>query len=117
MEIRKLKHNYQFVNESAWNRVGFYHKSTLLLNGVEIANTKLQYYNRTWECYQFQTSMRSCINDYVEKKLKDFKERYKAKHNITRLTQNKKNSMLQEFYDIEEIRNLRECYTELEYGV
>lgn len=115
MEIRKLKHNYQFVNESGGNRMGFYHKSTLFLGGREIVSKKVQYYNRTWECYTFQTSMRHCINNYIENELQKFTREYKEKNNIARLTQNKRNSMLQEFYDIEEIRNLRECYTELEH--
>lgn len=113
MEIKKLKNDYQFVNESAWNRSGFYHKSILFKGTRQIAENKVQYCNRTWECYQFQTSMRGCIYNYIEKELKQYIQRFKARNDIARLTKTKKEEVTKQFEEQEEIKELRELYAEL----
>lgn len=83
MEIRKINVNgkeYEFVNESGSTRSGFYHRSTLFApNGRRIVSNKVNYLNRTWECYRYQTSMcgavRMLINDRYDVLRNDFMNR------------------------------------------
>lgn len=55
MKIFKLNSTYSIVCDSIGNRSGFKHEATLTRNGEQIDSTKVQYYNRTWERYEFQT--------------------------------------------------------------
>lgn len=113
METKVLKKGYEFVNENGGNRVGFYHKSTLLKNGYEIAVAKVQYYNRTWECYTYQTSMKKCISNLLEEKKERFINNYKYNNNIKRLTQSRKEQVLKDFEELEGVKELNEIYATL----
>lgn len=113
MEIKKLKNDYQFVNEGKGNRVGFYHKSILFKGTRQIAEYKIQYYNRTWECYRFQTCMKNCISNYIDKELERYIQRYKKENNITRLISAKRDEATKQFEEQAEIKELREIYKEL----
>ena len=105
MEIRKLSNGYQFVNNSRGNRSGFVHETTLFNNnGLEVGNYKVQYYNRTWECYQFQTVMKNCISKIIEEK----------KDNFIRLAKEKREQAEQVFEEMEQIKELRKMYKELD---
>ncbi len=88
METKKITVNgkdYMFVNESGNTRNGFYHKSTLFVTNpygdnslsYEKGSNKVNYLNRTWECYRYQTAMkglvRKLIDNRTEKSLHDFK--------------------------------------------
>lgn len=66
MKIFKLSKNIDIVCQSENTRYGFRHLATMLQNGYEIASAKACYYNRTWECYQYQT----VLLDIIEKALK-----------------------------------------------
>jgi hypothetical protein len=115
MEIRKLSNGYQFVNNSRGNRSGFVHETTLFNNnGLEVGNYKIQYYNRTWECYQFQTVMKNCISKIIEEKKDNFIRLAKEKYNIKRLTKEKREQAEQVFEEMEQIKELRKMYKELD---
>ena len=116
MEIRKLSNGYQFVNNSRGNRSGFIHETTLFNNiGLEVGTYKIQYYNRTWECYQFQTVMQSCISKIIEDKKNNFIRLAKEKYNIKRLTKEKREQAERVFEEMEQIKELRKIYKELDY--
>lgn len=111
MEIRKLSNGYQFVNNSRGNRSGFVHETTLFNNnGLEVGNYKVQYYNRTWECYQFQTVMKNCISKIMEKI--NFvlveSENYGYASNYNDLTQELYSKMKSDFAEMIGINNLWE---------
>lgn len=89
MTVRKINVNgkeYEFVNNSRSNRSGFVHESTLLVNGVEKDTIKCQYYNRTWECYQYQSAMQSLMYQLKNRRYDKLKAEYKAKNNVKRMT-------------------------------
>lgn len=90
MELKKFKNkklkNYCFVNEYGSTRNGFYHQSTLLYNNNEIYKKKVNYLNRTWECYTYQTSMKACIDSLIDESIDYLKEAYKRQNNIKRIT-------------------------------
>lgn len=53
--------NVEFVDVAKNTRSGFYHKSTLYIDGIEISSARISYLNRTWECYRFETSRRAAF--------------------------------------------------------
>lgn len=57
---------FEIKNLSRSRRGGFSHDSTLYFDGVQINKTSVHYYNRTWENYQFQTSMRRVVEDMIQ---------------------------------------------------
>ena len=65
--IMEFVHGIFKIKSSSRNRRGgFSHDSTLYINGVECGKTSVHYYNRTWESYQYQTSMRRLIEERIE---------------------------------------------------
>lgn len=106
---------YIFVNSSRGNRSGFVHETKLYKNGILWGEYKIQYYNRTWECYQFQSVMRGVINNIIGEEFDTFKEKYKRIHNIKRLTKAKNDAMMQDYTQNkpEYIAEFEELYTML----
>lgn len=113
MEIRKVNfkgREYQIINESWSNSYAWGHKSTLLRNGVELASTKVRYYNRTWECYQYQTSMYRVVNQYLDEIEREYINNYKIEKEIERFKRGEKARVIEEFkttplyLEIQEIR-------------
>lgn len=63
---------FNFCNNSKSTRSGFAHETELRVNCLYFYN-KVNYYNRTWECYTFQTSMRGALalyQSHVEERIK-----------------------------------------------
>lgn len=117
MEIRKMKvngNNYEFVNTSRSTRSGFAHDTTLFINDCEYGRTTCYYYNRTWECYRYQTVMKRCVSDMIERKYKRYIENYKAENNIKRMTAEKSKDAEILFENLTEIKELRKVYKRLE---
>lgn len=78
---------YEIVNNSRGNRSGFVHESTIFLHGVEIITNKVQYYNRTWECFEFQSSMSGAIYKLLDMATDRITKQFKQQNNIKRLTE------------------------------
>ena len=119
MTIRKIEVNgreYQFVNESRSTRNGFAHDTVLFANGYQMGKATCHYINRTWECYQYQTVMQRCISDIIEANEKDYIEVYKADNGIKRLTADKKDKIIAEFYNQDNINELLELKKALDYN-
>jgi hypothetical protein len=62
MKIFRLNNTYSIVCDSVSNRPGFKHTAVLMRNGKNIDATRVQYYNRTWERYTFQTVLLNMID-------------------------------------------------------
>jgi hypothetical protein len=117
MTIRKINLNdreYQFVNESRSTRNGFAHDTVLFVDGYQIGKATCHYINRTWECYQYQTVMQRCISDIIEANEQDYIAVYKADNGIKRLTADKKDNIIREFYNQDNIKELLELKKQLE---
>jgi len=52
-----------------YNKKGFKHVATLKLNGYEVLTTRTQYYNRTWESYQYESILRQLADRIEYKKI------------------------------------------------
>lgn len=48
-----------------------FYLATLHKNGYEIAKAKCCYYNRTWECFEYETVLNKCIKDNFTGEQKD----------------------------------------------
>ena len=90
---------YKFINSVRGNRSGFVHETQLFKNDEFIGENKVQYYNRTWEVYQYQTVMKGAIRILQDAEFETFKNSWKYQHNVKRLTESKKVEMMQEFTD------------------
>lgn len=59
-------------------------------NDSIVQTTRIRYYNRTWESWQYQSVMIRCLEDYIQKKT-EWHEHYFKEHNgIKRMTERKR---------------------------
>lgn len=118
MSITKKEINgneYSFYNSSRGNRSGFVHESKLYKNGRLIGQNKIQYYNRTWECYTYQSVMKGIVGYLLEDIENEYKVNYKLINNIKRLTEARKNEMIKAFSENTPVEylELAELYSQL----
>ena len=58
----KISDSLQAKCKSQGNNKGFVHIAELLRDNQRIARVVLQYYNRTWERYTFESALSSLLN-------------------------------------------------------
>ena len=106
---------YMFVNVFRENRSGFVHETELLKNNWIYGRNKIQYYNRTWEVYTYQSVMMGCVRQLMEEFIEEFTANWKNKHGIKRLTEAKRKAMMEEFKNNTpvEYAELKELYSML----
>lgn len=63
MQTFKINDNLEVVCEWVNTRNGFKHVATLLLDGREQESVKINYLNRTWEGYEFESVLKKLLND------------------------------------------------------
>ena len=84
-EINGVK--FTLVCDSWSTRNSWGHEVTLYKNDtVKIGRSKIRYYNRTWECYQYQSAIKSVIYDAIEAIKAAAKETFKTLHRYQVLT-------------------------------
>lgn len=105
--------DFNFYNKSRSNRSGFVHESTLFVNGQKIGSYKIQYYNRTWEVYQYQSVMKNLVYNLISSYTEKYKMNYKKDKNIKRLTEAKKAEMMDLLKNEKEYVILKELYNSL----
>jgi hypothetical protein len=86
---------WEFVCESKSNRSGFCHHVELYKDGDYIPRSvaHVQYYNRTWECYKYQTAMLSCVSTIKERILNKAVEIWKEENGRKRILKAEKNAV------------------------
>lgn len=99
-------HNYMFHNEMPYSRDGFTHKSTLLRDGNVISSARVHYLNRTWESYQYQTSMRAAAENAFKGELDGLIAHYKAQSGKSRISAEKKKEISESTPLLLELREL-----------
>lgn len=85
--------NYTFLNYTTYNYYGFKEHSELFINNYCLHSESIQYYNRSWQVYEYQSSMRKCINYLIEELEKDLKKEFKTINNIKRITKEKEKEL------------------------
>lgn len=106
---------YKFINDSYGNSSGFVHKTELFKNGIRIGHNKCQYYNRTWEAYTYQSVMKGLVYTLLEEIKESYKNAWKEKYGIKRLTESKKKTMMEDLENekIADYMELKELYAML----
>lgn len=122
MEIRKIrigKNEYDFINEYWETSRAWGHKSTLFKNGNELAKNKIRYYNRTWECYRYQSCMNKVVCDLIENEKEKYINNYKYINNIKRLKTEIKDKLFEEWEKTEngkELLKIKECVKDRKFN-
>lgn len=96
-EFKIGKDKFTLINQSFSNSRNWGHISTLLVNGTEVKTAKLFYLNRTWESYQYQSSMKEAIHLFIEDKRSEFIDSFKESQGIKRLSKDKRSQLEIEF--------------------
>ena len=100
---------YSYDNRSSWG-----HKAELIKNNDYTLNTyKIRYYNRTWECYQYQSVIKSVLSDYMTQLINDYINDYKTQNSITRLDSNIKQQLTDQAKQTPLYEKLNTFYGEL----
>lgn len=63
MRIFNLNNEYNIVCNFQNTRSGFKHVASLHKNGFSIYETKINYYNRTWERFEYESILIETINE------------------------------------------------------
>lgn len=84
MELIKYK-NINMLLDTKSNHYGFIHTAIIFFQNCEKEKTAIQYYNRTWEVFDYETVINKLINIELEKIYNNYKETYKKENNIKRI--------------------------------
>lgn len=85
---------YMFVCKTWYRSNAWGHKCTLFVNKNEYEKESCRYYNRTWECYTYQSVCIGCIQKLIQKLIEREKHCFKRDHGYKRLTK-KRNECLE----------------------
>jgi len=66
MRIFNLDNVYNVVCNWQKTRYGFRHLAILHKNGFEVSKTKICYYNRTWERFEYESVIKRVIEGYFD---------------------------------------------------
>lgn len=89
MELRKMQidgKEVEFVNACRNTRSGFAHDTTMFIDGRQREQATCIYYNRTWECYTYQSVMQSAVYHMITNRKDYLKDKFKRDNNYTKLT-------------------------------
>lgn len=109
--IKKIINNntYTFVCETWTTARAWEHKVTLFRNNTEYTTQKITYYNRTWECYEYQSCMLKCVNSIIDEEKEFIFNEYKRANNKKRLTQEQKDELTNNSKIIQELKELKKA--------
>lgn len=113
MEIKTKtinKNKWTFVNEYWETSYAWGHKTNIIKNSYDYGAHKVRYYNRTWECYTYQTCMYGALNEVKQMELNRYIDNYKYENNITRFKRGEKQKVIEEFNNSELGQELQVLY-------
>ena len=81
----------------SWNtRKCWGHEVTLYRNDTyKVGRVKIRYYNRTWECYQYQSAIKSVIYNAIEEIKAIAKKAFLRTHNYKVMTKKRASAFLE----------------------
>lgn len=82
--------NFQIFCESWSNSRAWGHRAVLMSNGDRLQDVKVRYYNRTWECWQYQSVAQSAVYNELQEMKTRALVRYKDATGRKRLTKEDK---------------------------
>lgn len=88
--------NFTFVCESWQTKNSWGHKVLLYRNNsFLVGSANIRYYNRTWECYQYQTAIKSVIYNVIEEIKAAAKKVFLSIHNYKVMTKKRSAAFLE----------------------
>lgn len=102
--------NYEVFGQYWETRNAWGHIGILLMNGHEIARDRVRYYNRSWECYRFQTAGQCAVRKAMDETAAGLLDEYRERTGRVRLSKEIKAGILDAS---EEYRALSEVYAAL----
>ena len=96
--------------ESWRTRSSWGHEVTLYKNAVKLGRSKVRYYNRTWECSQYQTAIKNVIHDAIERIKEDVKRRFLSLHNYKVMTKKRAAAYMEYLLKNSDYEILRKLY-------
>lgn len=100
---------YSYETSNSWG-----HKAFLVTNNNYTLNEyKIRYYNRTWECYQYQSVIKSVLNDYITQVINEYINDYKYTNNIKRLKHDQREELTRQAKQTPLVEKLETFYKEL----
>lgn len=78
--------NYNFICECFNTRNGFKHVITLFINGIEQTTSSINYINRTWEVWDYQSTCVKAIDNLLAAFINREKSRFKDRNGYIKLT-------------------------------
>lgn len=109
----KRINGYTFVCESRNTRSGFAHDCALYYDECEISKASCYYYNRTWECYQYQSVMKCAVNKRMDEIENRSLKRFKELRNYNKMTEKRKEEFKEYLNINQEYLDLVKLYHEL----
>lgn len=92
--VRNIENqNFEFICEYWENRNAWGHKATLLGTNK---NTKIRYYNRTWEKYRFQSVMIQLVYELIASEQQRIINHWKVMNDKKRISKNQKDKLFSE---------------------
>ena len=96
MELKKFiidGREVEFVNAYRNTRTGFAHDSNLFIDGRNYGDATCIYYNRTWECYTYQSVMQKLIHNLIDSRESYLKERFKRDNGYCKISGSRKDAL------------------------
>lgn len=93
METKKFKigrHNIEFENYYLGTRNGFKHSTILYIDGYQLVSGTCYYINRTWERYNYQSSMLKAAYTLRKQLVADITKQYKEYKGFKVINANRK---------------------------
>lgn len=99
-----------YETRSSWGHIAKLYNNT---TNSTVNTYKIRYYNRTWECYQYQSVALSVINDYINYLINNYIIDYKYDNNITKLPKQEREELTQQAKQTQIVQDLQNFYNEL----
>lgn len=112
-EIKMNGHDYYFVCNTRKTRNGFAHDVELFIDDMSAEENTVNYLNRSWEYYRYQTCMLGAINKAISKHAGAIERRFRNVNNITRMTAKKREELNAEIDSNAFIKEMRELAEEV----
>ena len=80
--------HYTVVCDSVKTQNGFAHNVQIFRNDIPVSKARVNYWNRTWESFQFQSAIYSAISNWKDSIITDAKDRFKRENNLKRVSEN-----------------------------
>lgn len=109
MQIFEYK-NFKIVGDTYSNSQSWGHTAVVFRNDNEISKSRIRYYNRTWECYTYQSVILDALYDAIKSRQSYLIAEYKDKTGATRMTKHKKEEIVECDKEIIELRDVYEHF-------